>query len=276
MAANPTRLTLFALWGSVILPGCGALFASDPAMPLPDVPHWIAHRGDSAVVPENTLAAVRAAFERTPAPTCVEIDVQLSRDGVLVVVHDDELDRTTGDPRLVSASDWSEIASLRAGFTEKFGEQYADEPLPRLEQVLDLAAEFEGHIMIEVKPREAGAAVGRLLRARNELSQHTVASFEAAALAAAEDEAPGVRKLYLVSQPVQADVALAEELGASILGCNWEHAHASIVATAHDAGLVVWAYTVNDAKAARELKRAGVDGLISDRITELRAELDGK
>ena len=45
---------------------------------------------------------------------------------------------------------------------------------------------------------------------------------------------------------------------------------------AHDAGLVVWTYTVNDAKAARALKRAGVDGLISDRVTELRAELDGK
>ena len=245
-------------------------------MPLPESPHWIAHRGDSAALPENTLSAVRAAFERTPAPTCVEIDVQLSRDGVLVVVHDDELARTTGDPRRVSESDWADLASLRAGFAEKFGDAFAEEPLPRLEQVLDLAAEFDGSIMIEVKPRAAGEAVGRLLRERDEVSRHIVASFEAAALAAAEDEAPGVRKLYLVSQPVSADLALAQELEASILGCHWEHAHAAIVEEAHAAGMVVWTYTVNDAKAARTLKRAGVDGLISDRVTELRAELDGK
>lgn len=245
-------------------------------MPLPPSPHWIAHRGDSARLPENTLAAVRAAFERRPAPTCVEIDVQLSQDGVLVVVHDDELARTTGDARRVSESTWAEIEDLRAGFADKFGDQFAEEPLPRLEQVLDLAAEYSGSIMIEVKPREAGAAVGRLLRERGEVGQHIVASFEAAALAAAEDEAPGVRKLYLVSKPVAADVALATELDASILGCSADHAHAEIVATAHAADLVVWTYTVNDPAVAQRLKAAGVDGLISDRVTELRGELAGE
>ena len=179
----------------------------------------------------------------------------------IAFIHDDKLARTTGDPRRVSESAWKDLASLRAGFAEKFGDAFASEPLPRLEQVLDLAAELNGSIMIEVKPRAAGEAVGRLLRERGEVDQHIVASFHAAALAAAEDEAPGVRKLYLVSQPVSADLALAHELEVSILGCHWEHAHAAIVQEVHDAGMVVWAYTVNEAKAARALKRVAIDDI---------------
>lgn len=243
------------------------------AVPLPAGETWIAHRGDSAHYPENTLTSVRAAFELVPAPDFVEIDVQLTADGELVVVHDDELARTTGVDRRVSASRWEEIASLRAGFAEKFGDRYAEEPLPLLAEVLDLAAQFQGSIMIEVKPREAGEAVGRLLRARGEVGQHLIASFEPAALAAAEEQAPGVRKLLLISEPVEADLALAEELDATILGCHHDHAHADIVAAAHAEGLRVWTYTVNEPARAHALRARGVDGIISDRVGLLRQEV---
>ena len=269
---RPALATAAAL-SCLLFSRCGPDAAADPAMKLSDPPHWIAHRGDSAHYPENTLSAVRAAFALDPAPSCVEIDVQLTRDGQLVVVHDDELARTTGSARKVSESDWDELKDLRAGFAEKFEQRFAEEPLPRLAEVLDLAAEADGGIMIEVKPRAAGAAVGRLLQERGEVDRHLVASFEPAALAAAEEEAPGVRKLLLISQPVEADLALAEDLGATILGCHHDHATPEIVAAAHAAGLYVWTYTGNDAARAATLKQRGVDGIISDRVGELRAEL---
>ena len=80
---------------------------------LPDGATWIAHRGDSAHAPENSLAAIRAAFELTPAPHFVEIDVHASRDGELVVIHDDDLARTTGTSGRVSRSDWAQLCELR-------------------------------------------------------------------------------------------------------------------------------------------------------------------
>ena len=67
--------------------------------------------------------------------------------------------------------------------------------------------------------------------------------------------------------------SLAEDLGATILGCHHDHATPEIVAAAHAAGLYVWTYTVNDAARAATLKQRGVDGIISDRVGELRAEL---
>ncbi len=250
---------------------------SDPmtqSVPLPEGGTWIAHRGDSAHAPENSLAAVRAAFELTPAPHFVEIDIHASRDGELVVIHDDELSRTTGASGRVSRNDWAELSKLRASYAEEFGDAFADEPLPRLSDVLDLAVEYSGSIMIEVKVRRAGRAVGELLRERGEIGQHLVASFEAAAIVGAAMTAPGVRTLYLVGNPGPADLELAQKIGASILGCHRDHAAPDLLRATHAAGLKLWVYTVNDREGGLQLASMGADGVISDRVGALRQEVE--
>lgn len=257
------------------LTACQSVHRSEASDPLPPPPVWIAHRGDSADAPENTVTAVRAALQRTPPPHFVEVDVHASRDGALVVVHDDDLERTTGQPGSVSASTWPELQDRRAGFAERFGDRFADEPLPRLADVLDAATEYDARIMIEVKPRGVGEAVGVLLRERDEIERHLVASFEPSVLLGAGLTAPGVRTMYLVSQPGPADVALAARIGATVLGCNQEHATAALAEQAHAAGLQLWTYTVNDAARAAELRVLGVDGIISDRFADVRAGVLG-
>jgi len=241
---------------------------------LPEGGAWIAHRGDSAHVPENSLAAVRAALQLRPAPHFVEIDVHASRDGELIVIHDDDLARTTGASGKVSRNDWGELSKLRVGYAEKFGDAFAAEPLPRLHEVLDLASDYQGSIMIEVKARRAGRAVGLLLRERGEVAQHLVASFEAAAIVGAAMNAPGVRTLYLVGNPGPADIELARMLGASILGCHRDHARPALLRAVHEAGLKLWVYTVNDLEGGLQLVSMGADGVISDRVGELRQEVE--
>lgn len=246
------------------------------AVALPEDGTWVAHRGDSAHAPENSLAAIRAAFELRPRPHFVEIDVHASRDGELVVIHDDDLARTTGSAGRVSRSDWAQLSEVRAGYPEKFGEAFADEPLPRLADVLDLAAEYHGSIMIEVKVRRAGRAVGQLLRERGEIAQHLVASFDAAAIVGAAMTAPGVRTLYLVGNPDPADLELAQKIGASILGCHVDHAQPELLRAVHEADLQLWVYTVNDQAGGHQLVTMGADGVISDRAGALRQEVESQ
>jgi glycerophosphoryl diester phosphodiesterase len=284
--SNARRLRIVGLIAMRMRPSTRLLFfplvlgfACQPAsttqsVPLPEGSTWIAHRGDSAHAPENSLAAIRAAFELTPAPHFVEIDVHASRDGELVVIHDDDLARTTGTSGRVSSSDWAQLTKLKAGYSEKFGEEFADEPLPRLSDVLDLAAKYQGSIMIEVKARSAGRAVGQLLLERGEIAQHLVASFEAAAIVGAAMTAPGVRTLYLVGNPGPADLELAQKLGASILGCHRDHAQPELLRAVQAAGLKLWVYTVNDRDGGLQLLSMGADGVISDRVGALRLEVE--
>lgn len=267
-----TLLLIFTLLSSL---GCQSA-SMKHSVPLPEDGAWVAHRGDSAHAPENSLAAIRAAFELTPRPHFVEIDVHASRDGELVVIHDDDLARTTGSAGRVSRSDWAQLSEVRAGYPEKFGEAFADEPLPRLADVLDLAAEYGGSIMIEVKARRAGRAVGQLLSARGEIAQHLVASFDAAAIVGAAMTAPGVRTLYLVGSPDPADLELAQKIGASILGCHHDHANPELLHAAHQAGLKLWVYTVNDQAGGHQLVTMGADGVISDRVGALRTEVESQ
>lgn len=99
-------------------------------------PQLIAHRGYSECYPENTLLGLEAALRA--GADCIEFDVQFSSDGVPVVIHDNELMRTTGVVGKVNQTDAAQLATLCAGEEQRFGNQFRDEPLPSLAAVLQL------------------------------------------------------------------------------------------------------------------------------------------
>jgi glycerophosphoryl diester phosphodiesterase len=107
-----------------------------------------AHRGASALYPENTMAAFRGAAEL--GADWIELDVQQTRDGQLIVMHDSNLRRTTGLNKPVWETDWSEVAALDAG--SWFSPDFAGEPVPLLSQVLEFAKEADIRLNIELKP----------------------------------------------------------------------------------------------------------------------------
>ena len=99
-------------------------------------PLVIAHRGDSAHRPENTLASFASALE--VGAELVELDIQLTKDGHVVVIHDPTLDRTTTGRGAVLAHTLAEIRALSAGYPERFGSDFAAERVPTLAEVLHL------------------------------------------------------------------------------------------------------------------------------------------
>jgi len=132
--------SLLLLVGAALLAACCP--ATGPAGPL-----LIGHRGNPAEAPENTVAAVRAALAVQPPPEFVEVDVRRSADGRLVVLHDADLERTTGQPGKAAELPWEEIRQRSAGTA----------PVPLLEEVLDAVAGSGTGVMIEIKEHGLGA-----------------------------------------------------------------------------------------------------------------------
>jgi hypothetical protein len=108
----------------------------------------IAHRGDSAHLPENTLAALAGALEL--GVSAVEIDVQLTRDGRIVVIHDSTLDRTTSGRGDVRQMTLAQVRAVSAGYPSRFGDAYQGEHVPTLAEVVTLLRD-RARILIEIK-----------------------------------------------------------------------------------------------------------------------------
>ncbi len=234
-------------------------------------PVLIAHRGNSSVAPENTLVAVRSALALPAPPELCEIDVRQSSDGELVVIHDDTLVRTAGVGGRVAELPLAEMRRHPVGFAERFGERFADEPLPVLEEVLDLLGPTDTDLMIEIKVRGVGARIALLLAARGELQRHLVASFDPGVVVDASMAVPAVRTLLLRGESDPEELELARRVGADVVGVSARSLSSEAVQLAHDLGLEVWVYTVNDPARAAELLDWGIDGLISDRPEAMRA-----
>lgn len=107
-----------------------------------------AHRGASSVYPENTLRAFSGAVEL--GADWIELDVQQTRDGQIIVMHDTNLARTTGLRQDIWQTDYAQIAGLDAG--SWFSEEFAGEPVPLLSDALSFAKEHDIRLNIELKP----------------------------------------------------------------------------------------------------------------------------
>ena len=230
---------------------------------------WIAHRGNSWYAPENTLASVRGALALEPRPPFVEIDVHRSADGALVVIHDATLERTTDGSGKVAEQTWDDLRAVSAGYAERF-EGFEAERLPLLADVLDAVAGTDTGVMIEIKAHGIGGDVARLLEERDEVDRHLVASFYAAEVVDALLQNPRVRTLYLVEDASPAEIEVARRIGVDVLGANHESVTPTRAALARERGLALWVYTVNEPEDVERVRKARVDGIISDRVGDLR------
>ncbi len=231
-------------------------------------PVLVAHRGASAQAPENTLAAFRQALaDGVPAAEC---DVHVTADGEVVVLHDPTLERTTNGAGDVAARTWAELRPLDAGGW--FAPRFAGEPVPALGQLLDLV---RGKLVLFIELKDGAGLeerVAALVDARRQRSQVAVLSFDAARVARAKRLMPDVPALVLHRDGASATM-LAEAVAIDADGIALHHAlvDADVVARAHDAGLAVFVFTVNDAAEARRLAALGVDGVISDTPARIAA-----
>lgn len=237
----------------------------------------IAHRGYSGRYPENTMLAFSKAIEARA--DVLELDVTLSRDGRIVVFHDDTLERTTDGSGEIRERSWHEIANLEAGAW--FSREHAGEPIPSLEEVLDLVKDRVA-LNIEIKPEavtddEVNGIEARCVRAvrdRGLTSQVFFSSFHPAAVERLSRLAPEISGALLVHRPTGAHVVEdAQERGARLLHTSLEGLDAETVDAAHDAGLPVFVYTLNDADEYARALELNVDGVFTDYPEKLQSFL---
>ncbi|GLF98577.1 glycerophosphodiester phosphodiesterase [Streptomyces yaizuensis] len=256
-------------------------------------PLVIAHRGASAYAPENTLAAVDRAARMGFA--WVENDVQRTRDGELVVVHDETLARTTDvEERFPGRAPWrvrdftaAEIATLDAGGW--FGPAWAGARVPTLAGYLRRVDRNGQKLLLEIKRPELYPGIERdtlrVLRAEGWLDRDrdrlrrrlVVQSFGAESLRTVHREHPGVVTGFLGAPPVAelpAHAAFVDQINPSHTAVTPEYVAAvRRLKGPHGKRLRVHTWTVNDPAAARRVAAAGVDGIITDRPDVVRDAL---
>jgi glycerophosphoryl diester phosphodiesterase len=229
--------------------------------------HRVAHRGYSAVAPENTLPAFAAALHG--GATSVEFDVRTTADGVPVVVHDRTLERTTTGSGPVSEATFDEVRALDAGGW--FSPAYAGVRVPTLAETIDLLAPADAELLLEIKPPARPEQVKVILEqvaARSLLDRTIVQSFDPAVVAMVP---PGIRRGLLRLRLEPDTPALAASLG--VVCCNPSVRDVltlpATVAALTAAGIEIMPWTANDPAQWPSLAEAGVAGLITDRVAEL-------
>jgi glycerophosphoryl diester phosphodiesterase len=237
-------------------------------------PRILAHRGAGQLAPENTLAAFRCGLEH--GFRAVEFDVMLARDGVPVVLHDDELGRTVAGRGSVAAHDAAALARMDAG--SWFGPAYAGEPVPLYAEVLEFCQRHGIWMNVEIKPvpgfeEQTGRVVAELTRAAFGAALGggpgrlpLISSFQAAAVAAARAAAPEIARAILFERVPEDWRAVAASLDVVAIHCNHRYLTPALARAIGQSGLGLFCYTVNAPERARELFAWGVDGFCTDRL----------
>ncbi|MGC9326511.1 MAG: glycerophosphodiester phosphodiesterase, partial [Candidatus Hinthialibacter sp.] len=201
--------------------------------------------------------------ELNPQPAYVEIDLHRSLDGVLVVSHDANTQRTCGVNSWIRETPFSLLRTYDAGLSDKFGTQFQNEPLPRLEEVLDVVKNTPVGIMIECKQLLLEDQIIDLLRKRHELHKHIIASFDDLTVYRAKQLEPAVRTLYLTSGINPDFIGRTRDLRADIIGFNMGEKPSS-VPSAQQAGFQAWVWTVDKPEDIQIWIEAGVNGIITN------------
>lgn len=233
----------------------------------PGEPGFIAaHRGDRVDAPENTIAAYRAALES--GSTFLETDVQLTADGVPVLMHDATVDRTTNGHGKVRDYRVDALRSLDAG--SWFDPAFAGERVPLLDEFLDLLVDSPGvHAFVELKYAWTPDQVRSILTAiyvRGVHDRIVFAAFSPRTLTSLADAAPGIPRAILRTELPEDPVAVATHYGAVafLTRPSALEQRPEALDELHDAGLGLVLYTLNTEKRWSAALALGVDGMITD------------
>jgi glycerophosphoryl diester phosphodiesterase len=216
------------------------------------MPKIMGHRGARAYEPENTLRSIRRALDL--GVQAVEIDVHVSRDGQLVVIHDATLDRTTSGKGRVADFTWPELRRLDAGRGER---------LPSLEEVVKLVR-GRAHLFVEMKDPKAVEPLAAFFRALNLFAEAHVISFWHPALKTLRDLEPLIHTgVLFVCCPVDPP-ALAQAAAAEALVINYQYVTSGLVQAARHADLTVAAWNIDTIEDLKPLLPLHLDYICSN------------
>ncbi|HTM78079.1 MAG TPA: glycerophosphoryl diester phosphodiesterase [Devosia sp.] len=225
------------------------------------------HRGASAVAPENTIAAFRAA--RDQGARWVELDVALLGDGTLVVIHDPTLARTSSGKGSLASVSRAELDGIDAGGW--FGPEFRGEKLPTFAQTLVALGELGLNVNVEIKQHahhkslaQLTGAVHEALQQRNPQTRVMISSFDAEALKAMGRLDPGYELAMLWSELPADWRAVLDAIPAKAVHLNYRHLTFSFLEAARERGIVVRAWTCNAPEKLAPFWAEGLAGVITD------------
>lgn len=240
----------------------------------------IAHRGESHLAPENTLAAIKLAWAN--GAVAVELDVRMTRDGALIVCHDPDTSRTSGQNLIIREHDLARLLQLDVGRWK--GAQWAGEHPPTLQQALATIPP-QGRMFIEIK--DGPETVPALVRVAKEcgMARCTIISFDQNVIAVFKQAMPHIQACWLTNRQLDEQtqqwtpdvaqlIATARTLHADGLDLEaTQGVDRELVTALHDVGLQVYVWTVDDPAQANKLLAAGVDGITTNRPAWLAEQL---
>lgn len=219
-----------------------------------------AHRGASADAPENTMAAFKKAIESMA--DCIELDVQMTADGELVVMHDTNVYRTTGVDAQVSDLTLAQIKQLDAG--AYFGEEYVGERVPSLEEVLKFA-KGKIDLNIEIKGNNSDTVIAdrvvEMIEKYDMTGDCVVTSFDYDIIKRVKELSDEIEAGYILSV-AYGDFYSMDDV--DFFSMNASFLSKQIVDAIHNSGKQVYAWTVNNSTSIKNLTNKGVDNIITD------------
>jgi len=233
----------------------------------------VAHRGGSNLAPENTLAAFKKAMEL--GVDMIEIDVAQTIDSVVIVLHDDRVDRTTNGTGRIDSLPFDRVKALDAG--SWFSEQYKNERIPTLDEVLELV-NGQVILLIEIKGgSEQFPGIERrtveAVKAFNAVPWTIIQSFNEKAVERVNILDAEIKTYYLLGGNFReyyrqfrntTGKPFLPEYGYDGLGVHYKLLTAGSIDSIQHAGLEVFTWTVNDVPDMTGMINAGVDGIITD------------
>ena len=219
----------------------------------------IAHRGASSICPENTIASFSKAIE--VGADFIEIDLRLSKDDSIMVIHDESLDRTTNGSGNVNQFSYQQLKELSAGYSKKFDSDFITEKIPSLFEVLKLAKGKVG-ICIDIK-NTPEVPVIELVDKMDMKNNVYFMSYNVEKLKRIKTTDPQIKTILIKNTLTTIDLEVAKEIGA--FGVSGAYiSPVSLVEKAHEKELEFWIGIVSDPAKAENLFKHNVDAIFTD------------
>lgn len=225
-----------------------------------------AHRGGASYAPENTMAALKAAIE--VKSDYAEIDVQETKDNVVVLLHDSNLKRTTGYNKFIWDVNYEEVEKLDAGI--RFGRKFEGEKVPTLDEVIKYC---KGKINLNIEIKSNGhnknivENVLKVIEENNAKDFCVITSMDYSLLSEVKEQEPSIITGYILKM---AFGNFENKINADFLSIKHTYASKKVITAAHNSGKEVHVWTVNSRSDIERMKLLEVDNIITDRPVTVR------